>query len=168
MNDYSDYRVKEDRQLSIGELARETGVKIVTIRYYEQIGVLLPPRRTRANYRAYSQDHAQRLHFVRRCRELGFSLDEVRDLLRLSAEKAPSCVEVCRIAERHLQAVESKLADLKRLASELRRISGSCDGSRPMAQCRVMEALSRVPKNNEVKRQLTNRSEQVSARANRR
>ena len=131
--------------MSIGELARTTGVKVVTIRYYEQIGVLPTPSRTSGNYRIYGQEHARRLRFIRRCRELGFSLDEVRDLFRLSARNAPSCAEVCRIAELHLQAVEKKLADLSYLASELRRISASCNGNRPMAECRIMEALSQAP-----------------------
>jgi DNA-binding transcriptional MerR regulator len=130
--------------LSIGELAKETGVKVVTIRYYEQIGVLPAPRRTASNYRTYSEEHAQRLRFIRRCRDLGFSLDQVRDLFRLSTENAPSCTEVCRLAKRHLKAIEDKLADLNHLASELRRISVSCSGSKPMAECRIMEALSRT------------------------
>ena len=130
--------------MSIGELAKKTCVKVVTIRYYEQIGVLPAPRRTAGNYRTYSEEHAQRLRFIRRCRDLGFSLDQVRDLFRLSTENAPSCAEVCRLAERHLKAIEGKLADLNRLASELRRISGSCSGSKPMAECRIMEALSRA------------------------
>ena len=128
--------------MSIGELAKQTGVKIVTIRYYEQVGILPPSARTSANYRAYSPQHAQRLRFIRRCRDLGFSLEQVRDLLRLSAESAPSCAEVCRITEQHLDVIQGKLADLKRLASELRRISASCNGSGPMAECRIMEALS--------------------------
>lgn len=128
--------------MSIGELAKETGVKIVTIRYYERIGVLAAAARTEANYRAYSPEHAQRLRFIRRCRDLGFSLDQVRNLFRLSAENAPSCTEVCRMAERHLEVIQSKLADLKRLASELRLMSESCNGRRPMAECRIMEALS--------------------------
>ena len=128
--------------MSIGELAKETGVKIVTIRYYEQSGVLPPAARTPGNYRTYSQEHARRLRFIRRCRNLGFSLDQVRDLVRLSSENAPSCVEVCRMAGRHLNEIEDKLADLKRLESELRRISASCSGNRPIAECRIMEALS--------------------------
>ena len=129
--------------MSIGELAKETGVKIVTIRYYEQIGALPAPARTTSNYRAYNERHAQRLRFIRRCRDLGFSLDQIRELFRLSTENAPSCADVCRIAERHLKTIEDKLADLNRLASELSRISASCSGSRPMAECRIMEALSR-------------------------
>lgn len=128
--------------MSIGELAKTTGVKIVTIRYYEQIGILPAPARTAGNYRKYRQNHAQRLRFVRRCRDLGFSLDQVRDLFRLSSTNAPSCVEVCRIAERHLKEIKDKLADLKRLESELRRITGSCSGDRPLAECRIMEALA--------------------------
>jgi len=154
--------------LSIGELAKETGVKIVTIRYYEQIGVLPRPARTDANYRAYSPEHAQRLRFIRRCRDLDFSLDQVRDLLRLSAGNAPSCTEVCRIAERHLEVIESKLADLNRLASELRRISASCNGSRPMAECRIMEALSNEFRTDLAATQFTNQSARVSARVSKR
>lgn len=128
--------------MSIGELAKETGVKVVTIRYYEQIGVLPSPARSTANYRAYSPEHAQRLRFIRRCRDLGFSLDQIRDLFRLSAENVPSCSEVCRIAEQHLEVIQGMLADLKRLASELRRITASCNGSKSMNECRIMEALS--------------------------
>ena len=128
--------------MSIGELSNESGVKIVTIRYYEEIGLLPSPARTAANYRAYNQEHAKRLRFIRRCRDLGFSLDQIRDLFRLSAENTPSCAEICQVAERHLAAVEEKLADLSRLASELRRISRRCNGRRPIAECRILEALS--------------------------
>src|SRR5215831_15784393 len=113
--------------MGIGDLARQTGVKIVTIRYYERIGVLPVVKRTPGNYRSYGADHVRRLRFVRRCRDLGFSLDQVRDLLRLSAQNARSCAEVCDMAARQREAVENKIADLKRLASELRRIGASCN-----------------------------------------
>jgi len=73
---------------------------------------------------------------------LGFSLDQIIDFLRLSSEDSSSCAKVCRIAERHLKDVEGKLADLKRLASELRRITSSCNGTRPMSECRIIEALT--------------------------
>ena len=129
-------------ELTIGGLSKETGVKVVTIRFYEKIGVLTTPNRTAANYRIYSQGHVRRLHFVRRCRDLGFSLDQVLDFLRLSSDNSSSCAKICRIAERHLQDVERKLADLRRLASELRRVTSSCSGTRPMSECRIIEALS--------------------------
>lgn len=127
--------------LSIGELAKETSVKVVTIRYYEQIGLLAAPERTNGNYRAYNQEHAHRLRFIRRSRDLGFPVEQIRDLLRLSSEQHDSCSEVCVIAQKHLELVEAKLADLQRLASELRRISSSCSGDGPMADCRIIEAL---------------------------
>lgn len=128
--------------MGIGDLAKQTGVKIVTIRYYEKIGVLPVVKRTSGNYRSYGVDHVRRLRFVRRCRDLGFSLEQVRDLLRLSSQNGPSCAEVCDLAARQRKAVEAKIADLKRLASELRRIGASCNGRRAMAECRIIEALS--------------------------
>src|SRR5215471_10612952 len=99
----------EERQMSIGDLAKATGVKIVTIRYYEQVGVLPAVNRTTGNYRNYGGDHVRRLRFVRRCRDLGFSLDQVRDLLRLSAANGPSCAEVCAMAASQRAAVEEKI-----------------------------------------------------------
>ena len=130
------------KPLTIGTLARETGVKIVTIRYYEQIGLMPIPSRTDGNYRTYGVDHRRRLRFIRRCRDLGFTLDQVRDLLRLSSEKTKACAEVDRIAEQHRRTVEEKLADLTRLASELQRLSACCRGKGLVADCRIIEALS--------------------------
>ena len=128
-------------QFTIGKLAEETGVKVVTIRYYEQNEILPVPARTGGNYRTYGQEHVDRLRFIRRCRDLGFSIEQIRDLLRLSSEEKDSCSDVCRIADRHLATVEEKLADLERLAGELRRISASCDGKNPIAECRIIDAL---------------------------
>lgn len=128
--------------MSIGELAKTTGVKVVTIRYYEQVGLMPVPPRTEGNYRTYKAEHLRRLQFIRRLRGLGFTLDEVRDLLRLSAEKQRPCDEVDRITHKHLATVEEKLRDLERLASELRRLSRSCGGGGRIAECRIIEALS--------------------------
>ena len=130
------------KPLTIGKLALETGVKVVTIRYYEQIGLMPVAPRTDGNYRTYSVEHRRRLHFIRRCRDLGFTLDQVRDLLRLSSEKTKACAEVDRIAAQHRRTVEEKLADLTRLASELRRLSACCRGKGLIADCRIIEALS--------------------------
>jgi len=129
-------------KLTIGKLAGETGVKVVTIRYYEQIGLMPVARRTDGNYRIYSSDHLRRLHFIRRCRDLGFTLDQIRDLLRLSSVKTQACTEVDRIADQHRHTIEKKLADLTRLANELRRLSACCRGKGIIADCRIIEALS--------------------------
>jgi len=131
------------KPLTIGGLARETGVKVVTIRYYEQIGLMSAVRRTDGNYRTYSREHQQRLHFIRRCRDLGFTLDQVRDLLHLSSKKTHACAEVDRITERRRRTIEEKLADLTRLANELSRLSACCRGKGLIADCRIIEALSR-------------------------
>ena len=128
---------------TIGQLADLTGAKVVTIRYYEQIGVLPVPARTSGNYRVYDREHLRRLQFIRRSRDLGFSLDQIRAMLRLSSDDAPSCAEICAITARHLEDIEKKVRDLKRLAAELRRIHSSCSGSKRMAECRIIEALSR-------------------------
>ena len=130
------------KPLTIGKLSSETGVKVVTIRYYEQIGLMPVVPRTDGNYRTYSLEHRRRLRFIRRCRDLGFTLDQVRDLLRLSSEKTQACTEVDRIAEQHRRTVEEKLTDLIRLASELRRLSACCRGNGLIADCRIIEALS--------------------------
>ncbi|MGK2742458.1 MerR family DNA-binding protein [Tepidicaulis sp. LMO-SS28] len=106
------------------------------------MGLLANPRRTTANYRAYERKHLDRLRFIRRCRNLGFTLEQVRDLLRLSSDEQQDCAEVDRIAAQHLAAVERKIGDLKRLASELQRISNLCQGGGLTADCRIIEALS--------------------------
>jgi DNA-binding transcriptional MerR regulator len=131
-----------DGQVSIGELAKVTSTKVVTIRYYERIGLLPSPPRTSGNYRAYDREQVARLRFIRKCRDLGFALDQVRDLLRLSSRKEQDCTEVDRLAAAHLAAVESKIADLKRLATELRRLNNCCQGGGRIADCRIIEALS--------------------------
>jgi DNA-binding transcriptional MerR regulator len=131
-----------NERLTIGKLAKATGTKVVTVRYYEQAGLLPLPPRTPGNYRAYGADHLHRLRFIRRCRDLGFTLDQVRDLLRLSSQEDQPCGEVNRISAEHLTEIEQKIADLTRLADELRRINGRCQGGGVIANCRIIEALS--------------------------
>jgi|SRR6266850_6915136 len=131
-----------DGPVSIGELAKTASTKVVTIRYYERVGLLPPPPRTSSNYRAYDREHVLQLRFIRRCRDLGFTLDQIRDLLRMSSRKEQDCTEVDRLAAAHLASVESKIADLKRLAVELRRLNTCCEDGGRIADCRIIEALS--------------------------
>jgi DNA-binding transcriptional MerR regulator len=127
--------------LSIGELAKETGVKVVTIRYYEQIKLMPKALRTSGNYRAYKHEHRRRLQFIRRCRDLGFTLEQVRELVRLSTQETQECAGIDRITAKHLKGIEQKVADLRELAAELRRIHGRCPGNGIVANCRILEAL---------------------------
>jgi Cu(I)-responsive transcriptional regulator len=128
---------------SIGDLAQLTGTKIETIRYYESLGLLLKVARTAGNYRRYARSHLERLSFIRRGRDLGFSLNEVRDLLRLSDDRDQSCAEVDRIARLHLTEIEHKVADLEALRHELRQLIDQC-GHGTIGDCRIIEALAPV------------------------
>jgi len=110
--------------------------------YFEKVKLIPEPPRTDGNYRAYKREHLQQLRFVRRCRDLGFTVDQVRELLQLSLQSERDCSGVDRIAAKHLMGVERKIADLKSLAAELRRIKRRCPGNRTIADCRILEALS--------------------------
>jgi len=126
---------------SIGDLAKATDTKVVTIRYYERVGLLPKPERTAGNYRSYSAAHLGRLSFIRRARDLGFTIEQVRDLLSLSDQRDRSCDAVDAIACAHLAEVERKIADLQALRHELGSIIDQC-GCGTIAECRIIEALS--------------------------
>lgn len=126
--------------LQIGELSRRTGCHIETIRYYERIGVL-PRASRRGRYRCYGPPDVARLRFICRARGLGFSLDEVRELLELSKQRnRRSCDQVRDLAARHLRVVRDRIADLERLAAVLGEAVARCD-SRTASRCPVIEAL---------------------------
>jgi DNA-binding transcriptional MerR regulator len=147
---YSSYRVKRmssNERFSIGELSKATGVKVVTIRYYEHVKLMPAPPRTAGNYRIYRLEHLRRLQFVRRCRDLGFTLDQLRDLLRLSVQSRRRCSDIDRITENHLIEIEDKIADLRRLASQLRHIKNGCPGKGRVADCRILAALTERVRN---------------------
>lgn len=127
--------------LTIGQLAERTGCKVQTIRYYEQIGLMPGAARTEGNQRRFGSEHLERLNFVRHCRELGFSLDAIRKLLRLSDSPRQSCEAADRIARHHLEQVESRIARLEALRNELQRIIKQCRGGQ-MADCRIIKALA--------------------------
>ena len=115
-----------------------------TIRYYERISLLPAPARTSGNYRAYGAEHLGRLSFIRRARDLGFSIEHVRELLSLSDQRSRSCVGVDAIARQHLAEVERKIADLNAMRRGLSTIIDRC-GRGLIADCRIIEALSPVP-----------------------
>jgi Cu(I)-responsive transcriptional regulator len=126
--------------LTIGELGRATDTKVETIRYYERIGLLPRPLRTAGNYRAYGNAELRQLSFIRRGRDLGFSLDQVRALLLLSGDRQRDCATVDALARDHLAQVERKIMDLTALRRELATLINSCEG-RAVADCRIIEAM---------------------------
>lgn len=126
--------------LPIGDVSRLSGVNIETIRYYERIKMLAIPQRTARGRRVYGPMDIRILTFIRRSRELGFSLDEIRTLLRLGAPEKASCREVRDIAAHHLEEIRGKLADLRKLERLLAKTVAACmGGSAP--DCPVLDIL---------------------------
>ena len=128
--------------MRIGAAAAASGCHIETIRYYERIGLLPHPARSVSGYREYLPEEVDRLRFITRGRELGFSLEEIRSLLALSDDPKLSCRDVDQLARHHLADVRQRLRELRRIAQELERTIASCAGGK-RGQCAILGALSR-------------------------
>jgi MerR family mercuric resistance operon transcriptional regulator len=126
--------------LPIGTLSKRSGVNIETIRYYEKIGVMPSPSRSAGGYRIYGAEHVRRLHFVRRGRELGFGLDELRGLLHLVDGHAYTCGEVHALALEHLLDIRQKILDLRRMARVMSDMAARCTGGQ-VPECPIIDAL---------------------------
>lgn len=126
--------------LTIGTLARRTGTKVQTIRYYEQIGVMPEPGRTEGGQRRYRDSELDRLAFIRHARQLGFPLEAIRELLDLADHPNQSCAAADSIARRQLKQVEQRVLRLQALKKELERMIAECTGD-SVSECRVLEVL---------------------------
>lgn len=133
------------RGMQIGELSRGTGVNIETIRYYERIGVMPKPPRSEGGHRLYDSVHLKRLAFVKRSRELGFGLDEIRALLGLVDGGAFTCAEVHAITNLHLDDVKRRIADLRRMERALKSMAAQCSRG-DVPECPIIDTLSRSPR----------------------
>ena len=127
--------------LTIGDLARDAGCTVQIIRHYEKIGLLPEPRRSSGNRRIYSKDQASRLQFIRHSRELGFSLDDIRQLLSCSDQPDQSCDTVDAIARQHLRSVQERMKRLRSMERELKRMIQQCGGG-VVGECRIIEVLA--------------------------
>ncbi len=127
--------------LSIGAMAKASGVKVTTIRFYEQIGLMPEPRRTENDRRVYVSRSVARLSFIKHARQLGFAVENIRTLLSMADNPGQPCDEANRLAAGQLSAVEQKIAQLQALQDELQRmVSAACAGH--VSDCRVIEALN--------------------------
>jgi DNA-binding transcriptional MerR regulator len=129
--------------IGIGRLAELTGVKVPTIRFYEQTGLLAPPSRTEGGQRRYDRSAARRLNFIRHAREFGFGVNDIRQLLEIADHPTMTCETAMEIARHHLDQVEGKIARLRLIRSELRRMIERCGGG-SAADCRILEGLAQV------------------------
>jgi len=126
--------------MPIGQLAKNAATKVQTIRYYEQIGLIHPFMRTEGGHRLYGPEDSRRLKFIRHARELGFGIEEIRELLKLSDNPQMSCSSADRIASSHLEQIEIRLKKLRALQKELKRMVNEC-GHGHVSECRVIEVL---------------------------
>jgi MerR family mercuric resistance operon transcriptional regulator len=124
---------------TIGEIAQRTGVHIETVRYYEKVGLLPPPPRTEGGHRLYADDHLKRIIFIRRGRELGFTLDDIRNLLGL-VEGGYTCGEVQKAVLDHLRVIRRKITDLRRMERTLAKTAASCEGG-TVPYCPIIDVL---------------------------
>lgn len=132
--------VDRDELLTRGELATRTDCNIETVRYYEQVGLLPPPPRSAGGHRLYGKDLVKRLIFIRKSRELGFTLEEIRELLRLVDGRKYTCAQVETLAHEHVKDIRRKIADLKRLKTVLEAMASQCSGG-TIPECPIIDAL---------------------------
>ena len=128
--------------MRISDAAAASGCHLETIRYYERSGLVSPPKRTHSGYRSYTPADVDRLRFISRGRELGFSLEEIRSLLRLDDDPTMSCRDVDAMARTHLADIQGRIAELQRMASELERVIADCAGGE-RGTCTILGALRR-------------------------
>ena len=141
--------------LRSGELARRAGVGVETLRFYERIGLLAKPVRTPSGYRQYPPGEVERIRFIRRARELGFSLEEVRHFFDLSREPGGECVELCDAVDAKLDELQEKIRELVAKRRALARLRSECPECVPIEQCLVLNRL-REESQPQVKRRNTN------------
>lgn len=127
------------KPITIGVLARDSGVNLETIRFYERSGLMPAPQRSPAGYRHYQEQDIRRLRFIRRGRELGFSLEEIRSLLDLAAHPESPCASADQMVREHLDAFETRIRDLQNMRAELSKLAGCHSGH--AEHCRLLEAL---------------------------
>ena len=130
--------------MKIGDLARAAGTQAETIRYYEREGLLPEPARTESNYRSYGQEHLQRLAFIRHCRSLDMTLDEIRALLRFKDDPAGNCESVNELLDEHIGHVAERIRELRRLQAELKALRAQCDAAG--ASCGILDSLDQDAK----------------------
>lgn len=126
---------------SIGDISKRTGVKVPTIRYYEQLGLITTPQRSGGNQRRYSAEDVKRLGFIKHARDLGLPLDAIRELLRLSERPGEACTDADRIVAAHLKVIREKIVSLQSLERELQRIASGCSAEL-VRDCYVLQSLS--------------------------
>lgn len=130
--------------MKIGQLASTAHCTVETIRYYEQVGLLRPPERTAANYRHYGPEHIERLRFIRNCRTLDMTHEEIRGLLDLMEQPADPCGGINQLLDRHIDHVNARMAELRQLKQQLTALRARCQTERAVAACGIVHGLAEM------------------------
>ena len=133
------------KALTIGHLAKQAGVNLETVRFYERRGLLLRPPRSASGYRLFPADAARRLRFIRRAQELGFSLGEIRELLSLRVSRGTTSADIRKRAEAKVADIEARIKSLESMQKTLRKLTKICDGCVPLGECPILESLDKDP-----------------------
>jgi Cd(II)/Pb(II)-responsive transcriptional regulator len=128
--------------LKIGELAKQTGCLVETIRFYEREGLLLEPPRSEGNYRLYTDIHSERLQFIRHCRSLDMTLEEIRNLLKFRDAPDENCSEVNALLDEHIEHVSNRIKELRYLQKDLRKLRNLCERAQATKDCRILQSLA--------------------------
>lgn len=131
--------------MKIGEMAKQAGLPVETVRYYEKIGLLPAPERDASGYRSYQDRHLDRLRFIRRCRNLDMTQDEIRELIRLAEQPEADCSEVDALLARHLDHVRERLRELTSLETTLEQLQRACSNGRTVRECGILDGLCAEP-----------------------
>lgn len=130
------------KALTIGQLAKQADVGVETVRFYERQGLLEEPDRRASGYRQYEESVVRRLQFIRRAKELGFTLKEIKDLLSLRVDPTTTCADVKQRAESKITDIEEKIRTLQRMKRALVKVTNSCSGSGPTSECPILDAIT--------------------------
>jgi Cd(II)/Pb(II)-responsive transcriptional regulator len=130
--------------MKIGALAKQVGLSVQTIRFYEQEGLVSVPQRTEGNYRLYDTETLQQFGFIKQCRNLGLTLDEIRELIKYQSTPEEACGEINHIVNAHVQEVDERIAELTALRDQLISLRTRCNSSRAVKDCGILKALTTI------------------------
>jgi Cd(II)/Pb(II)-responsive transcriptional regulator len=137
-----------EQHLKIGELASRSGCIVETVRFYEKEGLLPAPTRTAGNYRLYTETHVERLSFIRHCRSLDMTLEEIRSLLTFQDAPESDCGEVNRVLDKHITHVAQRIAELKGLQKQLKELRSLCSIAQTSKDCKILQKLCNMEDTN--------------------
>jgi Hg(II)-responsive transcriptional regulator len=128
--------------LTIGRLAKQAGLGIETVRFYERQGLIEPPPRTDSNYRIYPEEEVGRLKFIKRAKDLGFTLKEIKELFELQNDPHATKADIKKRTIEKIEDIKKKVRDLSRIQEALEHLAGACDGHGPLSECPILDALT--------------------------